>query len=212
MRRSRKWAFAGLAFALLGGAVGLDEVLWRGAHAAAVASVVSDAVLDPGSIFAERSPGLRGSGPLLQTKPDRVAAAALPMGPEERVLSGVRDRPDDLFPAGGPPLALNDAPPSLTFGDQPAGPPGGGSPPPGGPGTPGPLTPPGLEGGPPGGGPPGGGPPGGGPPGGPPLTAVPEPADWMLMIMAMFGAGAALRRKRAADRRATSDASARANA
>jgi hypothetical protein len=196
MRRTRKWALAGAALLLLMAAgVGVDEIFWRGAHAAAVASAVSDAVMDPGSIFAERSPGARDDGLLLQTKPDRVAAApgVHLEGPEERVLAGVRERlPEPELALDGSPLSLVQAPPA--FG-APFLPPGGGLPaPPGisGPGASplaGPLTPPNSQ----------TTPPGGGPPGGPPQTPtnpVPEPDVWMLMILALFAVGAALRWKR----------------
>jgi hypothetical protein len=197
MRRTRKLALTATALLLLtGAAVGIDELLWRGAHAAAVASAVADAVRDPGSIFAERSPGARGLGLLLQSKPDRVAQASRPPleGPEERVLAGQRERPPETELAqGGPPFVLNQ-PPGPELGGPPTPPPGPNFPAPvagGGPLAPpllnGPLTPPNSQ---------------STPPGTPPLppTPVPEPDTWMLMILAIFGVGAALRWKRAAQR------------
>ena len=52
------------------------------------------ALKDPLSLFAERSPGERGSGALLSTKPDK---------PEERVLSSEREREPPLGAASVPP-------------------------------------------------------------------------------------------------------------
>ena len=198
MRRTRKLALTAAALLLAtGAAVGIDELLWRGAHAAAVADVIADAVLDPGSIFAGRSPGERGSGPLFQTKPDRVALAPglLPLGPEERVLAEVRERPPETdLPLVVPEFALGQTPgpnmptpfpPGVTFLNPPVLL-GGGVPPL----INGPVTPPSFQNSPP------------GPPGGPPETPtlpptpVPEPEAWMLMIMAVFAVGAVLRWKR----------------
>lgn len=209
MRRARKWALAGAALLLIMGAgVGVDEIFWRGAHAAAVASAVGDAVMDPGSIFAARSPGARDGGPLLQTKLDRVAAApgVHLEGPEERVLAGVRERlPEPELALDGSPLSLVQAPPGVAFG--PRGPGDGFPPPPGvsGPGfspLTGPLTPPNSQ----------STPPGGSTPNTPqtPTNPVPEPDTWMLMITALFAVGAALRWKRS--HRATPAASPRFNA
>jgi hypothetical protein len=218
MRRTRKLALTVVALLLAtGAAVGIDELLYRGAHAAAVAAALADAVRDPGSIFADRSPGERGDGLLLQTKPDRVALAPglLPVGPEERVLADVRERPPETELAlAGPAFAL-EQPPGPEIGPPPSFPPSTSfpTPPAGiGPGAPpllsGPITPPNSESTPP-----GGGPPGGGPPGTPtlPPTPVPEPAVWMLMILAIFGVGAALRWKRA-EQRVTHDGSTGFNA
>lgn len=200
MRRTRKLALTAAALLLMtGAAVGIDELFWRGAHAAAVADAVADAVMDPGSIFAERSPGARGDGLLLQTKPDRVALAPglLPVGPEERVLANTRERPPEPELALiGSPLALNQTGPYMDLGAPPVFPPSPSFPSPlagSGPGVPllnGPLPPPNSE----------SSPPGGGPPGTPPSTPVPEPEAWMLMILAVFSVGAALRWKRAGQR------------
>src|SRR4051794_36794312 len=75
--RRRRWVLAGVSlFLTVGSALALDEVMWHGSHAAEMASAVNDAILDPGSIFAARSPGARGFGFLAQTKPDRIAPAA----------------------------------------------------------------------------------------------------------------------------------------
>ena len=170
-----------------GAAVGIDELLYSGAHANAVADAFADAVMDPGSIFAERSPGARGDGLLLQTKPDRVALAPglLPVGPEERVLAETRERPPEIaLPLAAPAFALGQTGPSFELGAPPAFPPSESypTPPPGftsaPPGLNGPFSPPtantariisiqasgsgtGVDGGVPGGPPPGGPPPGG---------------------------------------------------
>lgn len=143
-------------------------------------------LLDPLSLFAGRSPGER-EGALLPTK---LAKA----GPEERVLSEVRDRdpgigdPPAAPPASGllPDAALPGAP---AEGALPGGGDPGGS-----------FAPFGLPFGPPGG--PGdsfvpGGP--GGPPFVPPPTgpvsAVPEPGTWAVLILGFFAVGWAMRRR-----------------
>jgi hypothetical protein len=169
----------------------------KGSAAALVA-----ALKDPLSLFADRSPGERGTGALLSTKPMKTAMADA--GPEERVLAGVRDRDP---PVGGLPElpGLNDPAFATDPGSPPAdggvpGDPGGGSssfapfsafPGIGGPGF--------LAGGggdPPGSGPPGSGPPGFGAPGLPPvLSAVPEPGTWAMLILGFFAVGAAMRRR-----------------
>ena len=149
-------------------------------------------LLDPMSLFAGRSPGERGEGALLPTK---LAKA----GPEERVLSQVRDRDPGV---GDPPPEsglLPDAglPGAPGEGALPGGPAGGepfvpfvGSPfaPPGGPGDP--FIP--GPGGPPGG---PGGPPGTPPPGGGIASGVPEPGTWAVMILGFFAVGWAMRRR-----------------
>ena len=194
-------------------AAGIDTLLWGGAHTRAVVEKISD----PLSILDARSPGARRAGALLQTKPGHARALAVgppPGGPAERVLAGLRDNPHEPDLVARLPellapnrfVELDVAPgravpgPVLTpaaftpseFGAFP--PPGGLLPPPVG-------FPPGAS--PPGGSPPGGptsartalgtgaGPPGGGP--------VPEPATWVMMIMALFGGGAALRRRKPVD-------------
>lgn len=140
---------------------------------------------DPSTLFAERSPGERGAGPLLSTKPD--------FGPHERVLASERERD----PAIGDPPAADDP----VFGISPNTLPAGGDP---GDGA--------LPGDPDGG---GGSPffsPAGGNFGGPqflprgaPLVppvvtnpgipGVPEPATWAMMILGFFGVGTAIRRR-----------------
>jgi hypothetical protein len=199
MKLMRRIALAVVALALLvGSAVGIDEFLWKGAHAAAVASAVSSAILDPSAIFAARSPGARGSGPLLQTKRERVLPATyVPPGggPEERVLPGIRERigEPDLAPPPHASLPLTQAPPPGLAGPAP-----GGGPPGSGPSTPTGFSPPSFF---PLNGPTGQQtPPGGGPPFNPPPTPVPEPSAWLLMILALFGVGAALRRARSRTR------------
>lgn len=145
------------------------------------------ALADPLSLFAERSPGGRGAGPLLSTKPG--------LAPEERVLSEVRER--DPGPGIDPVFGV--APDGLAPGSDPAaGDPGGGDP----------------GGGDPFGGGPGGGGPSFGPfaafnptqpellpfaPGSPPdpgIPAVPEPATWAMLILGFFAVGMAVRRRR----------------
>jgi len=197
--RRRRWALAAVSlFLTVGSALALDEVMWRGSHAAAMASAVSEAILDPGSIFAARSPGARGFGLLLQTKHDRIAPAAYvpppgspEEGPAERVLAGLRERPPETDLFAPPPLPLVQTLPQFAMGGPPAGP-GGGFP----------GSSPGFG---PGGGflplasplPPGDIPPGGEtPPPGGFLSPVPEPAAWILMTLAVFGLGSALRWKR----------------
>jgi len=218
-RRRLTLAFAAAALSLgVASAAGIDTLLWDGAHTRAVVEKISD----PLSILDARSPGARRADALRQTKPGHVrslAAAAPPGGPEERVLASSRERPPEPDLALAPPLlgpnslaGPDAAPGGLPF--LPAGaPPGAGPtpaaftpndfgalPPPGGLLLPPGQSPPGASppgGGPPGGGPPGGGsPPGGGPPGGGP---VPEPATWVMMIMALFAVGAALRRRKPVD-------------
>jgi hypothetical protein len=154
------------------------------------------ALTDPLSLFADRSPGGRG-GALLSTKPERTAALI----PEERVLSGVRDRDPG---AGAPaPPALNDplfaaaAPgggdgiPGAGSSSGEAGLPGGGAGGPdafapfGEPFTPG-TEPPDFI--------PGGGNPPAGAPGGPIPSGVPEPAAWAMLIIGFFAVGSVLRR------------------
>jgi len=147
---------------------------------------------DPLSLFAERSPGERGGGALLSTKPG---------GPHERVLSEVRDRDP---PAGNPPpLAVT--PDDLAA--LPGGAPGAGGVPgdpagdplgnnffaPSFPGGGGPAFLPASLGGPPSGPPPNGPiPPVIDPPG---AGAVPEPATWAMLILGFFVVGTALRRR-----------------
>ena len=77
------------------------------------------ALADPLSLFAERSPGGRGAGPLLSTKPG--------LAPEERVLSEVRERDPGPGIAPGIDPVFGVAPDGLApGGDPPAGDPGGG--------------------------------------------------------------------------------------
>ena len=152
------------------------------------------ALADPLSLFAERSPGERGGGALLSTKPG---------GPHERVLSEVRDRDP---PAGDPDPNFAVAPEDLAA--LTGGAPGAG----GAPGDPAgdPLGDRFFAPSGPGGGPaflPAsfGPPPNGPPPNGPippvidPIIpgagAVPEPATWAMLILGFFAVGAAMRRR-----------------
>jgi PEP-CTERM motif len=151
---------------------------------------------DPSSLFAERSPGERGAGALLSTKPA--------FGPHERVLASERERDpgagasppadDPVFgvspntlPAGGGDPGAGAAPGDPDGGDgSPFGAPAGGNF--GGPQ----FLPRGLAAtAPPG----GGGGVGGTDPGLPGIPGVPEPATWAMMILGFFGAGTAIRRR-----------------
>lgn len=161
------------------------------------------ALMDPLSLFSDRSPGERRYGALLSTK----SKAA----PHERVLSTVRERePSADIPPGTdnaifptvPPALESNAPPGDQFTGPPAfGPPFSNTPffypgPPPPEGTPPGETPPGGP--PPGGPPPGGPPPEGPPPGGPPpdTIPIPEPATWAIMVFGFLVLGMATRRRR----------------
>ncbi|HEY4275476.1 MAG TPA: PEPxxWA-CTERM sorting domain-containing protein [Rhizomicrobium sp.] len=153
------------------------------------------ALKDPLSLFADRSPGERGSGALLSTKPGK---------PEERVLSSERDRapplgadsvpgdpafslaPDALANAlpqpeervlsnelDGPAIPLGNAfDPDISPGRAfNAVPPGGGVGGPGGGGIGAPPTDPGIP------------------------SGIPEPGTWAMLILGFFGIGMAVRRR-----------------
>lgn len=149
-------------------------------------AVLREALRDPASIFSGRSPGERGPGALTSSKPHLTT-----WQPSERVLSPVLERPGT---AGQP------APASLPEQVAAAiGP--GASPAAGGPGggiAPVPLPIPGLPGSSGGIIPLGGGGSGGGNPLPPPpvVTAVPEPATWIMMIAGVALIGLQLRRRR----------------
>ena len=210
MLRDKRLALAITVAALplaVASAAGIDTLLWGGVATRAVVEKISD----PLSILDARSPGARRAGALLQTKPGHaraLAAGTPPGGPADRVLAGLRDNPNeadlvarlpallasnrfaepDVGPGGAVP-GLVPTPAAFTPSDF------GAFPPPGG------LLPPPVQS-PPGASLPGGAPPGrpasertalgvgAGPPGGGP---VPEPTTWVMMIMAMFAVGAALR-------------------
>jgi hypothetical protein len=187
-KRSKRWKRAALLTPVL---VGLSfvAVVEGGYPAAGKAGTTKGglfaALADPLSLFADRSPGGRGAGPLLSTKP-----------PHERVLSEVRDRdpdpgiapgidpvfglaPDGLVPGGGDPPG--DGPPAdgVFPGDSFGG--GTGSAPPFNPGqsgflpfSQGPAAPSGP---------------------GPGIGAIPEPATWAMLILGFFAVGAAMRRR-----------------
>lgn len=67
---------------------------------------------DPLALFADRSPGSRGEGALLQTKKKAQTRQLASAKPTERVLSNVRTPPPALNPtgAGDAPFAGSDAP------------------------------------------------------------------------------------------------------
>jgi hypothetical protein len=152
-----------------------------------IATIVA-ALKDPLSLFAERSPGGRGSGALLSTKPGWKTASTVP---EERVLSTEREREPSagVLPAADiPAFAVSPeyfaASSDLPRGDEFAEDQGFGWPPfstfyfvpiPGNPEittwpVPGPT------------------------PSSEPIIAVPEPAAWVMMILGFFAVGVAMRR------------------
>lgn len=144
------------------------------------------ALRDPLSLFSERSPGGRGPGALLSTKPGRT--------PHERVLSMVREHelPKITFPGMGDPL-IAVAPESLAAASStPSGNGGESEDPLIDPPSFGPLLPLSQPGYPtvfpgpalvP------------APPGDPVIAAVPEPATWAMLILGFFAVGAAVRRR-----------------
>ena len=158
------------------------------------------ALEDPLSLFAERSPGGRGSGALLSVKPNKKTALA-DTGPEERVLSGVRERepPLDTLPGGDNPVFGIGPDAAAPGSGQPLDDPGAGDPSSGGPSSGGPSS---------------GGPFGGAPfssntdppliqpysagspsPTDPGIPAVPEPATWAMLIIGFFAVGVTMRRR-----------------
>ncbi len=153
---------------------------------------------DPLEILADRSPGARASGALVQSKPH------LGWQPSERVLSPVRDRNPGAIPVDLGRLADRAAEVIAPAGPLAAGRPGTGAPVP--------TVPPTVWAGLPGGAiPPA---PGGGggavlPPVPPPppvaapvAASVPEPATWILMMAGIGLIGLQLRRRHAAGPRA----------
>lgn len=66
--------------------------------------VIAEALADPMSVFAARSPGVRAPGALTQTKPALASniGPSAPFAPSERVLSNVRTRPAAPIEAGLP--------------------------------------------------------------------------------------------------------------
>lgn len=148
---------------------------------------------DPLAILSDRSPGPRGSGALIQSKPHHALAQA-PFQPSERVLSEVRDRPANPIAANLdnlPERAMELVSPGSPAGSIPPGsllpipaPPGTGLP-----GSSGGILPPPTGGG-------GGGTVPPGPPPPPPIvTPVPEPATWLMMIAGVALIGLQLRRR-----------------
>lgn len=162
-------------------------------HSARGGAAVARFFADPLAVFAARSPGKRGEGVLLQTKPGYVRPRihngdVAASKPSERVLTNVRFRPPTAPWEDVPPFNV----PQITDGplvpgeDSPLKPglnlPFSGSNFDGGDGIGG------------GGSNIGGG--GGGIGTGPEPSAVPEPATWAMMIVGFFSAGVALRRRR----------------
>lgn len=150
---------------------------------------------DPLEILADRSPGARGSGALVQSKPHQG------WQPSERVLSPVRDRnpgaiPVDLDNLAGRAAEVIAPTVPLAAGTPAAGMPGPALPPAAWAGLPGAAIPPAPGG--------GGGavlPPAPPPP--PVAAPVPEPATWILMIAGIGLIGLQLRRRHAAGPRTT---------
>ena len=187
--RGRKWKRAALLVPVLVG-LSLAAVVEAGHPAAgkaggAMKGGLLAALADPLSLFAARSPGGRGAGALLSTKPGLL--------PEERVLSEVRDRDPGPGIAPGIDPVFGTAPDGLApGGDPPAGDPGGGGGDPFGGASPfAPTFNPGQPeflpfsqspAGP------------SGP--GPGIGAVPEPATWAMLILGFFAVSAAMRRRR----------------
>jgi hypothetical protein len=175
-----------------GGGVVTSELRARGLVPASFPTV---SFRDPLAIMGARSPGLREAGLLTQTKPsqrvlptlaaaDAPPAAANPLAPSERVLSGERMRPPGTaLPDGFAPVQfaglgpLNTGPISIPGVTDPGSslfPPFG----PGGPFiyAPGPIN-------------------NGGEPN-PPPAAVPEPATWLSMLAGFLLVGWGVRRRR----------------
>ncbi len=190
LKAHRFWAMGLLSLVLL-------LAGYLGAGPGGSGALAASMLLDPLSVFAERSPGLRGAGALAQTKlayararPARGPGA--PSAPSERVLSNVRSRP--AMPAA--PLELGSERP-LSIGapllDLPVLPDNALSLPllgsiPGGSGGSGPVGFPAIGS-------------TGGVPGGsvtPPsaVPAVPEPATWLSMFVGFFFIGFAVRSQR----------------
>jgi len=162
-------------------------------------AALREALRDPASIFSGRSPGERGPGALTSSKPHLST-----WQPSERVLSPVLERPGTAGPPAPAELPEQVAAALGPVGSPAAGGPGGGIVPvplpiPGVPGSSGGIIPPG-GGGSSGGGSGGGGSSGGNPPPPPPpppvVTAVPEPATWIMMIAGVALIGLQLRRRR----------------
>lgn len=149
-------------------------------------AVLREALRDPASIFSGRSPGERGPGALTSSKPHLTT-----WQPSERVLSPVLERPGT---AGQPAPASLPEQVAAAIGPG-ASPAAGGL---GGGIAPVPLPIPGLPGSSGGIIPLGGGGSGGGNPLPPPpvVTAVPEPATWIMMIAGVALIGLQLRRRR----------------
>lgn len=157
-------------------------------------ALLQEMLRDPLAILSDRSPGERGLGALVQSKPHQAGAG----GPSERVLSPVLDRPANPIPVNLdnlPARALEVVDPGTSGipgapGNSIAAPP---LPIPGLPGSSGGAIPPNAGNG-------GGISPPGPPPAPPPqvITPVPEPATWVMMIVGVALIGQQLRRRQAA--------------
>lgn len=119
-------------------AVGVQAVVWMSASAiggdsgGGATRTLASVMADPLSLLAKRSPGGRGPGAMLSSKPSRALTASAAPPPTQRVLSRVRDRPvgapviEGLPPIAASPAA-GDTVPLVTLA-QPDFLPGGGSP------------------------------------------------------------------------------------
>ena len=175
--KKRSWrTWCALLLASLAAAAGFFAMT-PGPTREAIAAVLAD----PLDLLALRSPGQRSSGALIQTKAAR-GVPRIPANriPKERVLSNVRWRPFIDLPTNFPSLDLTVALPAESFFN--------------------PLVPAnGLNFGPPllitplfgpffGG--------GSGSSGGVPVSSVPEPSQWLMMLVGFFSIGSALRAAR----------------
>ena len=191
LRRTRKWV---APFALIL-ATGAGLAVWP---TATVMSAVKQALADPQSIFAERSPGERDPGALTQTKetyPNLMDASGVPPPPKEMLMEAsplptgedvpkafaAIVPPDDAGPVlpnsglpGTPGLII----PVETPGEGPIGPTFPDLPIPGVPAPPPVIT---IDRSPPNG------------PDTPVISGVPEPASWATMMVGFLAVGALLR-------------------
>ena len=195
------WGWAASASALL--IFALIYVIFSGG---AVKAIGAAGLIDPLSVFADRSPGSRGAGALAQTKlayanDTRSPGGGGPQGPTERVLSNLRYRP--LVPGVpfeyGPEMPLSIGAPALELPLLPTEAQSSLGSFPGGIGGSGPIG--FLNTGSAGGLPSSGG--AAGTPGSgtaeTPVSAVPELATWMTMVAGLFSIGWALRSQRGRD-------------
>ncbi|HEX8472005.1 MAG TPA: PEP-CTERM sorting domain-containing protein [Brevundimonas sp.] len=187
---SKRWKIAVAVLALLG--IGA----WSGGLLNPRA--IAQALKDPLSLFAARSPGERAPGALTQKKPPLSSGVQIArVVPRERVLSSGRSRPAgpvETEAPGTPGMTIaepvdGDLAGTPLFSDSGIVAGGGGG---GGGGAPFFVPPtsngPGVGG--------GGEPPVGGGPLVPPTSPVPEPETWLTMMIGLFMIGSVLRRRK----------------